>query len=232
MTRRLGWVLIAVLWPSLALAQFPSVNVRLPAFVIPASAVNGGGSFSGQLLGPASPTNCSVPQYSFTGDTDTGLGYGGANTVDICANGASFFQVTPTYAWARGATFYVGPTGGTTLVELASGRLGAQALTASGPVAVSATTGVSVANVAANSCGTSAATIAGNENAGNITVGATAGTQCRITFTTAAVVRRHCTATNETTANLLRTTYVTTTTTDVLGTMVAGDTLSYVCLPR
>lgn len=89
-----------------------------------------------------------------------------------------------------------------------------------------------VANVGANSCGTSAATLAGTQNAGAVTVGATAGTQCRITFATAATTRRHCVATNETTANLVRTTYVTTTTSDLIGTFVAGDVVTYLCLPR
>ena len=89
-----------------------------------------------------------------------------------------------------------------------------------------------VANVGANSCGTDAATIAGNDNAGSITVGATGGTQCRITFTTTAANRWHCVANNETTANLLRTTYVDTTHVDVLGTMVAGDVLTYLCQRR
>lgn len=91
---------------------------------------------------------------------------------------------------------------------------------------------LSVANVGANSCGTTAATIAGNSIAFEVTVGATAGTQCRVTFPVAATNRRDCVANNETTANLLRTTYVTTTTTDVLGTMVAGDVLSVLCFAR
>lgn len=89
-----------------------------------------------------------------------------------------------------------------------------------------------VANVGANSCGTTAATIAGTDNAGAITVGATAGTQCRIQFTIAAPTRRHCTVTDETTGNLMRSTYIDTTHTDVLGTMVAGDVITYTCFAR
>lgn len=86
-----------------------------------------------------------------------------------------------------------------------------------------------VSNTTANSCGTTAATIAGNNMTGVVTVGATAGTNCTITFTVAAPTRRQCTVTNETTANLSRSTYLTTTTSTVEGTFVAGDKISYVC---
>lgn len=86
-----------------------------------------------------------------------------------------------------------------------------------------------VSNTTANSCGTSAASIVGNNTTGVITVGATAGTNCTITFTVAATSRRQCTVTNETTANLSRSTYLTTTTSTVEGTFAAGDQISYVC---
>lgn len=86
-----------------------------------------------------------------------------------------------------------------------------------------------VSNTSANSCGTTAATIIGNDSTGVITVGATAGTNCTITFTVAAPTRRQCTVTNETTANLSRSTFLTTTTSTVEGTFVAGDNISYVC---
>lgn len=86
-----------------------------------------------------------------------------------------------------------------------------------------------VSNTTANSCGTTTATIAGNNTTGVVTVGATAGTNCTITFTVAAPTRRQCTVTNETTANLSRSTYLTTTTSTVEGTFVAGDKISYVC---
>jgi hypothetical protein len=90
----------------------------------------------------------------------------------------------------------------------------------------------SVANVGANSCGTTAATIEGTDNTGTITVGATSGTQCRITFTVPAGVRRSCVVTDETTGNLMRSTLVDSTHTDILGTMVAADKLSYLCVAR
>ena len=93
----------------------------------------------------------------------------------------------------------------------------------------------SVANVGANSCGTTAASIAGNDNIGAVTVGATSATQCRITFTVAAANRRHCTVTDETTAGVaatLHATYVDTTHTDILGTITAGDVITYSCFAR
>lgn len=93
-------------------------------------------------------------------------------------------------------------------------------------------TGLTVANVGANSCGTTAATVAGNSNAFAVTVGATGGTQCRVTFPLAASNRRHCVATDETTANLMITTYVDSTNTDIKGTMVAADVLSVICFAR
>ncbi len=102
----------------------------------------------------------------------------------------------------------------------------------SAPVFRGTGTGVSVANVGANSCGTTAATIAGNEISGVITVGATAGTQCRVTFTTAAPVARDCTVTDSTTTIATRATAVSTTTHDFLGAFVAGDLVTYVCMVR
>ncbi len=97
---------------------------------------------------------------------------------------------------------------------------------------VTAGTTPSVADVGAASCGTTAATIAGNNNAGIVTVGATSGTQCRVTFTVTAPTRWQCIVNNETTANLARTTSVSNTQMDFLGTFVGGDVISYVCSPR
>lgn len=89
-----------------------------------------------------------------------------------------------------------------------------------------------VADVGAASCGTTAATIAGNNNAGIVTVGATSGTQCRITFTVAAPTVWECFANNRTTANLTRATPVSTTATDILGTFVGLDVVNYFCTAR
>lgn len=97
---------------------------------------------------------------------------------------------------------------------------------------VTALTSPAVANIGANSCGTTAATIAGTDNAWAITVGATAGTACRVTFDTTAPTVWACSVSNQTTANLTRQTAATTTTVDVTGTMVAGDVLIGVCFAR
>ncbi len=90
----------------------------------------------------------------------------------------------------------------------------------------------SVANVGASSCGTTTATIAGNDNSGFITVGATSGTQCRITFVSTAPTARECTANDETTTTAVRVTYVDTTHTDFIGAFIAGDKVSYICFAR
>lgn len=51
-------------------------------------------SFTGQILAPVTPTDCSAPQYSFTGDTDTGVGYAGTNAWNACADGVVAAQFT------------------------------------------------------------------------------------------------------------------------------------------
>lgn len=86
-----------------------------------------------------------------------------------------------------------------------------------------------VGNVGANSCGTTAATITGTDVAGKVTVGATSGTQCRVTFASAWASAPACVVTNETTANLSRATS-TTTTVDLAGTFMGGDVLAYMCI--
>jgi len=97
---------------------------------------------------------------------------------------------------------------------------------------VSTGSGLTVANVGADSCGTTAATVAGNYNAFNVTVGATSGTQCRVALPLTAANRWVCTAGNDTTAALVRAKYVDTTHVDLLGSFTAGDVLNVLCLPR
>ena len=86
-----------------------------------------------------------------------------------------------------------------------------------------------VGNVGANSCGTTAATIAGTDTSGKVVVGATAGSQCRVTFSAAWTNAPACVVTNETTGNLVRAAS-TTTRVDLTGTFVAGDSLAYACI--
>ena len=92
--------------------------------------------------------------------------------------------------------------------------------------------GMAVANVGANSCGTTAATIAGNSNAFVITVGTVAGTQCRVAFPIAATAEWDCVANDSTTTIAVRTTPVDTTHTDIIGAFVAADKVTGHCFPR
>lgn len=101
-----------------------------------------------------------------------------------------------------------------------------------GPFVSSTATGLSVANVGANSCGTTAATIAGNNNAFVITVGATSGTQCRVAFTYTAATEWDCAASPQGTSTLIRMAPVDTTHADILGSLVAADKITAVCFPR
>ena len=92
--------------------------------------------------------------------------------------------------------------------------------------------GMAVANVGANSCGSTAATIAGNSNAFVITVGTVAGTQCRVAFPIAASTEWDCVANDSTTTTAVRTTPYDTTHTDILGAFVAADKVTGHCFPR
>lgn len=92
--------------------------------------------------------------------------------------------------------------------------------------------GMQVANVGANSCGTTTATIAGGENANVTTVGATSGTQCRIAFPVAATTEWDCSASDSTTTVAVRTTPVDTTHTDLIGSFTAGDKVTAICFAR
>jgi hypothetical protein len=87
---------------------------------------------------------------------------------------------------------------------------------------VSGGTGLAVANVGANSCGTTAATVAGGPNSFEVTVGATSGTQCRVAFPIAAPNRWNCAPTNNVTGNLVRAVAVDTNV-DPIGVFVAAD---------
>ncbi len=91
-------------------------------------------------------------------------------------------------------------------------------------------TAPTVANTSANSCGTTAATIAGTDSAGKITVGATSGTSCTITFGTAWGNAPACATSDET--SLMTTKAISTTTTLIISAtaFVAGDVIAYNCI--
>lgn len=99
-------------------------------------------------------------------------------------------------------------------------------------IVMPAGTGMAVANVGANSCGTSAASIAGGNNVFVITTGATGATQCRVAFTFAATTEWDCVANDQNTTVAVRTTPVDTTHTDFIGTFTAADKITGICFPR
>jgi hypothetical protein len=88
-------------------------------------------------------------------------------------------------------------------------------------------TAPTVANVGANSCGTDAATIAGKDQASVITVGATSGTECRISFNVAFANAPVCTAT----ATIATDLHLVTTTANVTvtGTLTAAEKIYVLC---
>ena len=90
-------------------------------------------------------------------------------------------------------------------------------------------TAPTVANTSANSCGTTTATIAGTDSAGKVTIGATSGTSCTITFGTAYTNAPACWANDETTQMVTKA--ITTTTTLIVSSTLftAGDVVSFGC---
>jgi hypothetical protein len=118
------------------------------------------------------------------------------------------------------------------VVELNNGTAGTYARIRGNYIASSPNT-PSVANVGANSCGTTAATLAGNDNAFTITVGATAATQCRVTMTTTAPNEWECAAPSDDSQTIaMRANPVDTTHVDVFGAMAGGDKVTVLCFPR
>ena len=122
-------------------------------------------------------------------------------------------------------------TGGQ-LVDASTFTFAAGALSVGTSVAttrfLSTGTAPAVANVGANSCGTTAATIAGKDQVHVITVGATSGTECRVTFNVAFANAPVCTVTGQTATDLHVVT--TTTTSTITGTLTAGEKIYETCL--
>jgi hypothetical protein len=152
-------------------------------------------------------------------------------------SGKSTFGSLAMYAWSAGAPQSVGRdlafarnaagiaevNNGTACSTVANCRdLTLRHLIANG-------TAPTVADTTMSSCGTTAATIAGNDMAGKVTVGTVGGTSCTISFGVAWTNAPACTVTNETTANLARATS-TTSTVILAGTFVAADKLAYHCI--
>ncbi len=121
--------------------------------------------------------------------------------------------------------FFTVPNGSTTEAQrMQLNEFGLRMMSGSG--------GLTVANVGANSCGTTAATVAGTNNAGRVTVGATSGTQCRVTTTSSVVTAMEGSCSNTTTAALCRFVPVDGNEFDLVGTFTAGDVLSFIVMGR
>lgn len=73
--------------------NFPT-NASRPVFLIPASAVNGSGTFTPQLFGPQS---CTVPAYSFTSATTSGFGLA-SSTPCVVVGGTQRLGISSTLA--------------------------------------------------------------------------------------------------------------------------------------
>lgn len=200
----------------LILTTTGSTNVTLP-------------TSGGLVAGPASAT------------ADDIVTYNGTTGKLIKDSGVAISSILTIGAIAQGDLIY--GTGTNTIAALTksatSGAVLCNSGTSNNPAWCSAFTGryttsgtaPAVSNTSANSCGTTAATIAGNDNAFKVTVGATAGTSCTVTFNAAWSNAPSCSVSNETTANLSRATS-TTTTVILAGTFVAGDVLAGACLGR
>lgn len=168
-----------------------------------ATALSIGGTAATATALAADPTDCSA----------------GTVALGINAAGTAQCTATPSVTSIQGIVGNVTPAAGTFTTGTVTGHLH------------SSTTAPAVTNTTANSCGTTAATIVGTDVAGKVTVGATAGTSCTVTFTTTWTNAPACMVNNETTANLARATS-TTTTVILAGTFVAGDVLAYMCIGR
>ena len=90
-------------------------------------------------------------------------------------------------------------------------------------------TAPTVADTSANSCGSGTETITGHDNGGKVTVIGSGGTSCTVTFGAAFTAAPGCSATNETTAALVRATS-TTTTVVLAGTFLQNDVIAFTCI--
>lgn len=205
------------------LSQTPGANLRVIADSNNSLAIADAGACG--TTGPATPLANLLLKVDSNGALVT-CGDGGTGDVQgpgsATDNAVARFDGTTGKA-LQNSVVLIGDTGAITgvLSLVASGDLTARHSLAAG-------TAPTVANTSANSCGTTAATIAGKDEAFKITVGETSGTSCTVTFGTAFANAPACSVSNETTANLARATS-TTTTVIVAGVFVAGDVIAGVC---
>jgi len=147
------------------------------------------------------------PAYSFSSGSGTGI-FKNGNSLNFAANAVYLLSLD---------------SDGLTLIQNLDEFIGGFRSKGNSPA---------VSNTSANSCGTTAAILIGNDNNGIITVGATSGTSCTITFINSAVGRRECIANNESAAALARGIYIDNTHSKIDGTFGAGALISYICFPR
>lgn len=195
----------------------------------------------------SSPNGYSNKGFYDSSTNGLGVSLGGGLLYEFNSTGVDLLNGARLRLTSSGFTpdIYIRPTASKTVTLDADGLGGALTLVdVKGPLTASAAitgapftttgSGMAVANVGANSCGTTAATIAGNNNAFVITVGATSGSQCRVTFTVAAANEWDCVPVEQTTAGIanVKVTPVNTTHVDFFGAFTAGDKVTGVCFPR
>lgn len=201
---------------------------------------------SGQIqISPRSPSNGTVTGGTCTNQAVTAISTLGvpicttitsAYTTGLATTAATLAQfASTTSAQLFGIISDETGTGvlvGNTSPTLVSPVLGAAtATTVTSGYYIGNGSGLAVANVGANSCGTTAATVAGGASSFEVTVGATSGTQCRVTLPTAPT-RWNCISTDTSTAVLTRISPVDTTHVDILGVFTAADVISVTCVAR
>lgn len=182
--------------------------------------------------------NITIPSASILNfSTDVGIKRNGAASLKVTDGSSGLGDVVANAVRARGAQVTFENSGGSNLGYIdvtTADKWKFMNSSNTNNFMLSSATPTSIGNVGANSCGTTAATLSTNSTntAGEFVVGATSGTQCRLTFSVAATNAWQCTANDETTTIALRVTSVSTTTTDFLGAFTAGDKVSYICVAR
>lgn len=177
--------------------------------------------------------------------TVSGATYNSADALTVEKNGAVAFNLIGAAGQTSGMVFSLGTTraNGSIYYDAGDSTLNlfnnaAVRLTVTSTGIIKAGTQVSslgsapaVSNTTSNSCGTSAASITGTDTTGVVTVGATFGTSCTLTFNLAAVTRRQCQCSDETTtSSVCNAHYTDTTHNELIGTFTAGDKINYSCL--
>lgn len=201
----------------------------------------------GQLLTPGFNSNQTSTEF-----------FGSVIATDFANNSGDLYITTNSGALYAQSSSNIGlnsSDGGTASLNMTGGEIYLNANEAGKRIYMTSNTGVvanapvtatafttagsspAVANIGANSCGTTAATPGGTDNAPTITVGATAGTACRLTFDTTAPNGWNCTWSNKSTHTLAATPFQsadTATTADVTAATAfgAGDVLTGTCFAR